>query len=92
MIEEKEKFKSIFDVIEEREEEPYIFGWSKNESLMSYPEEYLLYTGELISIEGQPPENKRRKYVLTQDALIRCKVLSIVNSNRNPIPTPINWP
>jgi hypothetical protein len=69
------QFKSIFDVIEERSENPEEFVWGKKEELMKYTPEEFVFEGYLINLAG-PNSNKmsKRKYVLTIDALIQYKV------------------
>ena len=75
MKENKSTFKSIFDTIEESLETPYIFKWSENAYFMTYTDEEYIHEGQLSSIEGDPPKSKSRRYVLTQKALIKYKVI-----------------
>lgn len=65
--------KSIFDVIEERSENPEDFNWITSKSLSEFSEEEKLYEGYLININNKTNKTCKRKYILTVFALIKFK-------------------
>ncbi len=66
--------KSIFDIIEERSDTPAYLDWSNDESLFKADSELFLFEGELVTMDAVSHKFKTRRYVLTLNALIRCKV------------------
>lgn len=72
MEKKKTQAKSIFDVIEEHSETPYVFAWSSDKTLLS--PDYVLLEGELVTIKEDPYKFNANKYLLTSNALIRFMI------------------
>jgi len=69
--------KSIFDIIEEKNNLPLIFGWTTTHEYTELKPESFIFEGFLITFEGLPEKAKSRKYILTHNSLIRYKVFII---------------
>ena len=68
------EFESIFDVLEERSSNPSAFAWERVETTYQLVREDILYEAFLIMFNAKNEPTKTRKFMLTRDTLIRCKV------------------
>jgi len=84
----QQKFKSIFDIIEEKSIEPEKFSWKAISEPVKYSNEEYIFEGDLYMFKQGKEIASKRHYILTLDYLIEHKVFSYNTSklfitNRN---------